>query len=62
MSYTWLSHPLMEKLCAFSPNTCRWFLGLVSEADPRVDNTERMDVIVGHEPGGTSLMNVNHWQ
>ena len=62
MSYKWLSHPLMEKLCAFSPNTCRWFLGPVSEADPRVDNAERMDVMIGHEPGGTSLMNFNHWQ
>ena len=52
----------MEKLCAFSPDTCRWFLGLTSEADPRVDNAERMDVLVGHEPGGTSLMNMHHWQ
>lgn len=61
VTYKWIEHPLMIKLCAVSPDVCRWFLGPICEADPKVDDAKRMDVMIGHEPGGTSLMNLNHW-
>ena len=31
------------------------------DGDPSLDNYERYDVIVGHDPSGSSLMNLNHW-
>ena len=32
------------------------------DGNPSLDNYERYDVIVGHNPSGTSLMNLIHWQ
>ena len=32
------------------------------DADPSVDNYERYDVLVGHDPSGTSVMNMAHWK
>lgn len=32
------------------------------DADPTVDNYERYDVLVGHAPAGTSVMNMEHWK
>lgn len=32
------------------------------DADPSVDNYERYDVLVGHDPSGTSVMNMEHWK
>lgn len=61
VTYKWLEHPILEKVCATDANLCRWFLGPIADADPELDNAERMDVILGHEPGGTSLMNMHHW-
>ena len=28
------------------------------DADPTLDNLDRLDVFAGHEPSGTSLMNM----
>lgn len=32
------------------------------DADPSVDNYDRYDVLVGHDPSGTSVMNMAHWK
>lgn len=32
------------------------------DGDPTVDNYERYDVVAGHEPSGTSVMNMKHWK
>jgi len=37
------------------------FLGPICDSDPELDNDERMDVLMGHAPGGTSLMNMYHF-
>ena len=32
------------------------------DGDPSLDNYERYDVLVGHFPAGTSVMNMAHWK
>lgn len=34
----------------------------VMDADPNLDNYDRYDVLVGHDPSGTSVMNMAHWK
>jgi len=34
----------------------------ICDADPTLDNYERYDVLVGHDPSGTSVMNMVHWK
>ena len=60
-TYKWFTHPILEFICATDGSLCRMFLGPISDSDPELDNQERMDVLIGHEPGGTSLMNMYHF-
>jgi gastric triacylglycerol lipase len=32
------------------------------DADPSLDNYDRYDVLVGHDPSGTSVQNMAHWK
>lgn len=32
------------------------------DANPNLDNYERYDVLVGHDPAGTSVHNMKHWK
>jgi len=48
--------------CKEFPKVCNDFLGQICDADPSLDNYERSDVVVGHEPSGTSVMNMEHWK
>lgn len=34
----------------------------ICDGDPTLDNYERYDVLVGHDPSGTSVMNMAHWK
>lgn len=34
----------------------------IMDADPSQDNYGRYDVLVGHAPAGTSIMNMRHWK
>ena len=34
----------------------------IMDGDPSVDNYDRYDVLVGHDPSGTSVMNMEHWK
>lgn len=34
----------------------------VMDADPSLDNYDRYDVLVGHDPSGTSVLNMAHWK
>lgn len=34
----------------------------IMDGDASVDNYERYDVLVGHAPAGTSVMNMKHWK
>lgn len=32
------------------------------DGDPNLDNYARYDVLIGHCPAGTSVMNMDHWR
>lgn len=34
----------------------------VMDSNPSLDNYERYDVLVGHDPAGTSVQNMKHWK
>ena len=34
----------------------------IMDANPNLDNYDRYDVLVGHDPSGTSLQNMEHWK
>jgi gastric triacylglycerol lipase len=34
----------------------------IMDGDPSIDNYERYDVLVGHDPSGTSVRNMEHWK
>ena len=40
---------------------CKGGLEIFADADPEIDNYQRMDVIMGHFPAGTSMKDVNYW-
>jgi len=40
---------------------CKDGIEVIADTDATIDNFERMDVVLGHFPAGTSLMNLNHW-
>lgn len=48
--------------CADFPKVCADILAEVMDADPSVDNYDRYDVLVGHDPSGTSVQNMAHWK
>ena len=48
--------------CRRFPKVCDDFLKELCDADPSLDNYERSDVFIGHEPSGTSIMNMEHWK
>lgn len=41
---------------------CKDIAGVFADMEVSQDNTERFPVILAHEPGGTSVMNMKHWQ
>jgi len=40
---------------------CKDALKSLMDADPDIDNLERLDILVGHFPAGTSTRNLDHW-
>lgn len=48
--------------CSTFPKVCGDVIGQICDADPELDNYDRYDVLVGHDPSGTSLMNMEHWK
>ena len=48
--------------CSVYPSLCGDLVASISNADANLDNYERYDVLAGHSPAGTSLMNIRHWK
>lgn len=49
-------------ICAELPSLCGDIVGAITSADWSLDDYERYDILVGHDPGGTSLRNINHFK
>jgi pimeloyl-ACP methyl ester carboxylesterase len=48
--------------CAVFASECANFLKFLVGADPTYDNSKQFNLILEHEPGGTSVMDAMHWR
>lgn len=65
--YDFLPNPdtpsLFYDFCYLMSWVCEGVTGWLADMEVmKVDNTARFPVILAHEPGGTSVMNMMHWQ
>lgn len=56
------NHKFFSRICAFAPKFCRSMMRLIGDKKVKYENASRMDVIIGHEAGGTSLSLLYHWR
>lgn len=61
-SMGWFDTSAGVAFCAAFSKVCGDFMTQVMDGDPSLDNYERYDVLVGHDPSGTSVMNMAHWK
>jgi len=54
-------HQVLALVCEFADAACVTQLRLISDTKPEFDNVDRMDVVLGHFPAGTSLQNMLYW-
>lgn len=59
---SWFETDVGMIFCADFPYVCADLLKYVMDADPSLDNYQRYDVLVGHDPSGTSVQNMAHWK
>jgi len=48
-------------LCTIADVICKDALGIIADADPTYDNYERLPIILGHFPAGTSTLDMLHF-
>ena len=61
-SFGWFKTDLGVLFCSAYDKVCADVVGEVMDGDPTLDNYDRYDVIVGHVPAGTSVLNMQHWR
>lgn len=61
-SMKWFETDAGILFCAAFENFCSDLIKNICDSDPTLDNADRYDVIFGHEPSGTSTMNMAHWK
>ena len=61
-SLGWFTTDTGVLFCATFSKVCGDVMTQVMDGDPSLDNYERYDVLVGHDPSGTSVMNMAHWK
>lgn len=57
---TWFTSEVARTACRTLNFLCEAGLYLLSDMKPELDNLERMDVVMGHYPSGTSLRDFEH--
>lgn len=60
--FNWFSTDVGIIFCSAFQKVCGDVMGEIMDADSSYDNYERYDVLVGHDPSGTSVMNMKHWK
>ena len=61
-SLDWFETTAGVVFCAAFEEFCSDLIKNICDADPTLDNADRFDVIFGHEPSGTSVLNMAHWK
>jgi pimeloyl-ACP methyl ester carboxylesterase len=58
----WAESALGHEFCKNFVKVCADFLGSIFGFDPEFDNAKQYNVILEHEPAGTSVTNMLHWR
>jgi gastric triacylglycerol lipase len=58
----WVTTRFGSVFCTLYDWACKDFLHFFSDYNPTVDNVARMPIFMGHEPSGTSSLNMLHWR
>lgn len=58
----WATSAFGRALCTLFTFVCTDFLGFLADANTDVDNTDRFPIFIGHEPCGTSTLDMLHWR
>lgn len=61
-SFGWFTTEAGVIFCGEFGKICADLMAGVMDANPSLDNYERYDVLVGHDPAGTSVHNMKHWK
>lgn len=61
LSPNWFLTNAGVEICRVLNILCKEGIMVIADSDPNIDNYERMDVVLGHFPSGTSLKTLNHW-
>lgn len=61
-SFGWFTTDAGVAFCSAFSKVCGDIMKQIMDADPSQDNYDRYDVLVGHAPAGTSVMNMRHWK
>lgn len=61
-SLKWFESDVGITFCRAFARVCADIMTQVMDGDPTLDNYERYDVLIGHDPSGTSVMNMAHWK
>jgi pimeloyl-ACP methyl ester carboxylesterase len=59
--FTGLFAAITDLLCLDDPSVCEGVIELICGKHQAAFNLSRMEVMVAHEPGGTSVKNMIHW-
>ena len=58
----WLITNFGSAFCALFGEVCANLVATIADMDASRDNYERYDVVAGHDPSGTSVQNMVHWE
>jgi hypothetical protein len=58
---TWFVSALEGYICRIFENICKAILEEIAEDDAELNNLERLPIILGHYPAGTSVRVLKHW-
>lgn len=61
-SGNWFNTNMGILFCSTFAKVCGDIMTQIMDGDPTLDNYQRYDVLIGHYPAGTSVMNVAHWK
>jgi len=61
-SFGWFTTDAGVIFCSTFGKVCGDIMKYIMDADPSQDNYDRYDVLVGHAPSGTSVLNMRHWK
>jgi len=61
-SLKWFESDAGIIFCRAYARVCADLMTQVMDGDPTLDNYQRYDVLIGHDPSGTSVMNMAHWK